>query len=242
MTDGKRKGIYLLPNLLTTSGLFSGFYAIIAAMKGSFELSAQAIFVAMIFDMFDGRVARMTNTQSSFGAEYDSLSDMVAFGLAPAIILYSWSLHSLGKIGWLISFFYTAMTALRLARFNVRIGQDNKNFFCGLPCPAAAGTIASFIAMSEQFDFAMEYYQILIAAITVLLGIFMVSHLFKYYSFKEIDRTKHVPFIWMLALISIFIFVSLEPATILFSIFFSYAFSGPIYHLWRSLKAKRRKI
>ena len=141
----RRRGIYLLPNLFTTLGLFFGFYAIVAALKGHFDQAAIAIYIGMIFDALDGRIARLTNTASPFGAEYDSLSDMVTFGIAPALVAYSWGLYNLGKIGWLVAFLYAAATALRLARFNIQIGQVSKRYFVGLPCPVAAAVIAGMI-------------------------------------------------------------------------------------------------
>ena len=179
------KGIYLLPNLLTTAGLFSGFYAIVGSLKGEFEPAAIAIFVAMIFDGLDGRVARITNTQSNFGAEYDSLADIVSFGVAPALVMFSWGLSSLGKIGWLAAFIYVACAALRLARFNTQVGHTDKRYFQGLASPAAAAVLAAAVWVGEEFDIVGHDYNILLASATAMVALLMVSN-FRYSSFKEI--------------------------------------------------------
>jgi CDP-diacylglycerol--serine O-phosphatidyltransferase len=170
------RGIYLLPNLLTTAALFAGFYSIVATLKGYFDLSAMVIFIAMIADSLDGRVARMTNTQTAFGAEYDSISDMVSFGIAPALLGYSWGLESLGKIGWVISFIYVAAVALRLARFNTQVGMADKRFFQGLPCPAAAAIVAGFVWVLEDNNLVAEHITvILLGLVMVAVALLMVS-------------------------------------------------------------------
>lgn len=189
------RGIYLLPNLLTTAALFTAFYSIVAAMKGHFEIASMAVFIAMVADSLDGRVARMTNTQTAFGAQYDSLSDMVAFGAAPALVIYSWSLIHLGKLGWLISFLYTAATALRLARFNTQAHDEDKRYFQGLPCPAAAGVVAGMVWLGTTFEAEGFLIAIPIAIITVAMAILQVSTI-RYYSFKQIDWKGKVPFFY----------------------------------------------
>jgi CDP-diacylglycerol--serine O-phosphatidyltransferase len=233
----RRRGIYLLPNLFTTAGLFAGFYAIVAAMKGIFDLAAIAIFVAMIMDALDGRVARLTNTQTAFGAEYDSLSDMIAFGVAPALVVYSWSLSDLGKLGWLASFIYVAAGALRLARFNTQIGIADKRYFQGLPIPAAAGVIASTVWLGDQYAVPGSSIAVLVAVLTVLTAVLMVSNI-RYHSFKQVNLKDRVPFVGILVVVLIFVGISLNPPNILFLIFFCYALSGPILTLW-SLRKRR---
>ena len=178
----RRRGIYLLPNLFTTACLFSGFYSIVSAMSGKFEMAAIAIFIAMIMDGLDGRVARMTNTQSDFGAEYDSLADMVAFGLAPALVVFEWSLSSMGKLGWLAAFIYTASTALRLARFNTQVGIADKNYFQGLASPAAAAVVAGMIWVIQDYQLDVADFTIPATIVTVCVGLFMVSNV-RYNSF-----------------------------------------------------------
>jgi CDP-diacylglycerol---serine O-phosphatidyltransferase len=215
MSDTKRKGIYLLPNLLTTAGLFSGFYAIVASMNGRFEDAAIAIFVAMIFDGLDGRVARMTNTQSPFGAEYDSMADMVSFGMAPALVSYNWGLAGLGKIGWLAAFIYVAGAALRLARFNTQLGSADKRYFQGLASPAAAALVAGLVWVGVEYKVDGNDYSV------------MVSN-FKYNSFKELDLHGKVPFVALLLVMLVFIVVATEPALVLFLVFVLYALAGPI--------------
>jgi CDP-diacylglycerol--serine O-phosphatidyltransferase len=227
MTEQKRRGIYLLPNLLTTAGLFSGFFAIVSSMNGRFEAAAVAIFVAMIFDGLDGRVARMTNTQSEFGAEYDSMADMVSFGVAPAIVAYNWGLTALGKIGWLAAFIYVAAAALRLARFNTQIGVADNRYFQGLASPAAAALVAGLIWVGVEYDINGQDYGIIVAIITGVAGLLMVSN-FKYNSFKELNLHGKVPFVALLIIMLIFVVVATEPALVLFIVFFLYALAGPI--------------
>ena len=222
-----KKGIYLLPNLLTTAGLFSGFYAVVASMNNQFEAAAVAIFIAMIFDGLDGRVARITNTQSEFGAEYDSMADMVSFGMAPALVAYNWGLTDLGKLGWLAAFIYVAGAALRLARFNTQVGIADPRFFQGLASPASAGVVAGFIWLAQDYSLDPAQYSIVIAVITGLSGLLMVSN-FKYSSFKELNWAGKVPFVALLIVMLIFVVVATEPALVLFAAFALYACSGPI--------------
>lgn len=233
----KRKGIYLLPNLFTTAGLFSGFYAVIASMNGLYESAAIAVFVAMLFDGLDGRIARMTNTQSQFGAEYDSMADMVSFGVAPALIAYNWGLAELGKLGWLAAFIYCAGAALRLARFNTQVGVTDKRYFQGLASPAAAAVIAASIWLGSQNAIDGHNVSWLVALITIMLGLLMVSN-FRYLSFKNIDWRSRVNFLVILSLVGIFVFVSLEPALILCLIFYLYALSGPVMTIYGIRKLK----
>lgn len=235
-----QRGIYLLPNLLTTAALFAGFYSIVAAMKGLFDTAAIAIFIAMIADGLDGRVARMTNTQSPFGAQYDSLSDMTSFGIAPALVVYSWSLVNLGKLGWLAAFLYAAGTALRLARFNTQV--HDKRYFQGLPSPAAAGVIASMVWIGSNYEIEGLYFAIPAAMMTVFVGALMVSTI-RYSSFKSIDFKGRVPFVNVVVTVLLLTALALYPPEMLFSVFFIYAVSGPIMTLWqlRQMKKQRRK-
>lgn len=233
----RRLGIYLLPNLFTTAGLFAGFYAVVAAMKGAFDLAAIAIFVAMIMDSLDGRVARLTNTQSSFGAEFDSLTDMAAFGIAPALVIYSWSLNSVGKFGWLAAFVYVAAGALRLARFNTQVGTADKRYFQGLPIPAAAGVLASMVWLGNEYAVPGSAIAILVALLAIVIAVLMVSNV-RYHSFKQIDLKNRIPFVGILVMVLIFVGISLDPPKVLFLIFFCYALSGPILTLWNLKKAR----
>ena len=233
----RRRGIYLLPNLFTIAGLFAGFYAIVTAMEGYFNYAAVAIFVAMIMDFFDGRVARLTNTQSAFGAELDSLSDMVSFGVAPALVIYSWSLEGLGKLGWLAAFIFAAAGALRLARFNTQVLVADKRYFQGLPIPAAAGVLASMVWLCVDSEILGDVVSMLTAVLAIFIAILMVSNV-RYYSFKEIDLKGRVPFVAILLVVLAFVGISLDPPKILFLIFFGYALSGPILTL-RALYKRR---
>ncbi|QUN05134.1 CDP-diacylglycerol--serine O-phosphatidyltransferase [Shewanella yunxiaonensis] len=223
----KSKGIYLLPNLLTTAGLFAGFYAVIASMNGRFEASAIAVFVAMIFDGLDGRLARLTNTQSSFGAEYDSMADMVSFGMAPALIAYNWGLADIGKLGWLAAFIYCAGAALRLARFNTQVGVADKRYFQGLASPAAAAIIAGSVWLGQDYGVDGNSVSWLFALITAGTGLLMVSN-FRYHSFKQVDWSGKVNFLVMLLVVAVFVVVSVDPALILCCLFYLYACSGPV--------------
>ena len=226
----RKRGIYILPSVLTTFGMFAGFYSIISSINGDFTIAAISIMIAMMWDTLDGRVARLTNTQSAFGAEYDSLADLVSFGLAPALLVYEWSLYELGRFGWLAAFVYLACAALRLARFNTQVGIADKRFFQGLPSPAAAGVIASMIWLKiwtfASFDsevISLGYY--LGAGITILCGILMVSNV-RYYSFKELD-SKKASFRFLLLIVLSLIILMYKPNIILFTGFFLYLLSGP---------------
>jgi len=232
--DLRKRGIYLLPNLFTTAALFAGFYAIVQAMNNRFDYAAVAIFVAMVLDGLDGRVARMTHTQSEFGAEYDSLSDMVSFGVAPSLIVYEWALKGLGKWGWFAAFIYCAGTALRLARFNTNIEIIDKKNFQGLPSPAAAALLASFVWVMLDNHFSGEEVRWYACALTVFAGITMVSNI-RYYSFKSINMRKSVPFIVIFLFALFFIFISVDPPSILFLLFLAYCLSGYMMALleWR---------
>lgn len=234
-----QRGIYLLPNLLTTMALFAGFYAVVAAMKGLFETAAIAIFIAMIADGLDGRVARLTNTQSPFGAQYDSLSDLVAFGVAPSLVAYSWSLSHLGKVGWLAAFIYTAATALRLARFNTQV--SDKQYFQGLPSPSAAGIVASSVWLGANYNIDGASVSMPLALVTVTVGALMVSTI-RYSSFKNIDFKGKVSFITVVAAMFVIAGVALEPAEILFFIFFTFVASGPFFTLWQLRKMRKQRI
>ncbi|WP_456413362.1 CDP-diacylglycerol--serine O-phosphatidyltransferase [Thiolapillus sp.] len=219
------RGIYLLPNLFTTAALFSGFYAVLAAMNAQFEKAAVAIFIAMILDGLDGRVARMTNTQTAFGAEYDSLSDMVAFGLAPALVMYEWALYTLGKPGWLAAFIYTAGAALRLARFNSKLDVADDRYFQGLPSPSAAAIVAASVWVAVDHDISGENLAVVAGLITGLCGLLMVSNV-RYNSFKHIDLKGKVPFFTVVGIALVFAIILMQPPLILFLVFALYALSG----------------
>ncbi len=227
----RRRGIYLLPNLFTTAALFAGFYSIVAAMNEKFEAAAIAIFVAMVLDGMDGRIARLTNTQSDFGVQYDSLSDMVSFGLAPALVMYQWTLVDMGKLGWLAAFVYAASAALRLARFNTQAGSADKRFFQGLPSPAAAAVLAGMIWVGSSYELA-EGATLLVFCFpaTILVGILMVSNV-RYHSFKQFDLKGRVPFMAVLIVVAVFAFIASEPPLVLFSLAGIYAVSGPVITL-----------
>lgn len=233
----RHRGIYLLPNLFTTAALFSGFYAIIAGMNGNFEAAAIAIFVAMVLDGLDGRVARLTNTSSAFGEQYDSLSDMVSFGVAPALVMFSWALQDLGKFGWAAAFTYCAGAALRLARFNTQIGVVDKRYFIGLASPSAAALVAGTVWAGHDVDPAgvLAWVSALVAAFA---GIMMVSNV-RYTSFKDVDFKGRVPFVVMLVVVLAFAIITIDPPRILLAIFAGYACSGPFMAAWRYLKRRR---
>jgi len=226
----RRRGIYLLPNLFTTAALFSGFYATVQAMNQRFEQAAVAIFIAMVLDGLDGRVARLTRTQSAFGAEYDSLSDMVCFGAAPALIMYEWALKDLGRFGWISAFVFCVGAALRLARFNTNLGIVDKRYFQGLPSPAAAALCAGLVWVIDDFGIQRaEVIRAIAAALTLFAGITMVSNV-PFYSFKDINLRKSVPF-WAVLLIALgIVVISSKPSMILFLLFVAYSLSG--YVVW----------
>ncbi|MEI7843050.1 MAG: CDP-diacylglycerol--serine O-phosphatidyltransferase [Gallionellaceae bacterium] len=232
----RSRGIYLLPNLFTTGALFAGFYAIVQAMNSKFEFAAVAIFIAMVLDGLDGRVARMTHTQSEFGAEYDSLSDMVSFGVAPSLLMYEWAFRDLGKIGWFAAFIYCASTALRLARFNTNIDVVDKRYFQGLPSPAAAALVAGFVWVMGDYGFMGQELKWQAVGITVFAGLSMVSNV-PFYSFKDFNMRKSVPFIAIVLLAVFFMLISSYPPGVLFFLFMGYALSG--YVSW-GFKLRKR--
>ena len=234
----RRRGIYLLPNLFTTGALFAGFYAIVQAMNGSFEHAAVAIFIAMVLDGLDGRVARLTHTQSEFGAQYDSLSDMVSFGVAPALVAYEWALKGLGKWGWFAAFIYCAATALRLARFNTNIEIVDKRYFQGLPSPAAAALIAGFVWVMHDYDISGESASWYADALAVFAGLSMVSNL-PFYSFKDFNMRKSVPFLVIFLAALFLIFISSYPPGVLFGLFLCYSLSGYALWLWRRYRRQK---
>jgi len=238
-----RRGIYLLPNMITTAGMFSGFYAIVAAMDGRFEAAAVAIFIAMVLDGLDGRVARLTKTQSDFGVQYDSLSDMVCFGLAPALVVYEWSLISMvslgwAKLGWLAAFIYAASAALRLARFNSQVATAEKAYFRGLPSPSAAGVLAGLVWAATDIGLTGESVVYVAFVLTISMGLLMVSNI-RYYSFKEFNFKNRVPFVAILVVVLLYAFASIDPPKVLFLGFLIYAIFGVIYTLL-GLRNRRR--
>ena len=235
----RRRGIFLLPNLITTGGLFCGFYAIVDSMRGDFESAAIAIFFAAIFDGLDGRVARLTKTSSKFGEEYDSLADMVSFGVAPALVMYSWGLSDLGKFGWSAAFVYVACAALRLARFNTQIDTADKNYFTGLASPAAAAVIASTVWVCHDLGWVggslpLEV-SVIVSLLTAVTGILKMAN-FPYYSFKGIGLHGRVPFFVMILMVLIIGLVTLDPPRILLAAFIIYAASGPVTFLMKLRK------
>ncbi len=236
-------GIYLLPNLLTTASLFAAFYSIVSSLSGQYESAVIAIFIGMITDGLDGRIARLTNTQTAFGAEYDSLSDMVTFGVAPALLLYSWDLHLLGKLGWLVSFMYTAAVALRLARFNTQLQTADKAYFQGLACPAGAAMVSSFVWLSYQQEWSHVYASFFTAGLAGLVSVLMVSNV-RYHSFKQIDFKGKVPFLYVLFIVMFFMAIAVNPSIILFLMSIVYACSGPFQTLLaiQAIRKKRKRI
>lgn len=233
----RRRGIYILPNLFTTAALFAGFYAIVQAMNGLFEHSAVAIFVAMVFDGLDGRVARLTHTQSEFGAEYDSLSDMVSFGVAPSLVVYEWALKGMGKFGWIAAFIYCAGAALRLARFNTNIGIVDKRYFQGLPSPAAAALVAGLVWVMLDQHIAGPDVRWLAFGFTVFAGLSMVSNV-PFWSGKDINLRRSVPFAVVLAMVGVFLAISSYPEGVLFGLFVAYGLSGYVTALWRVVRRR----
>lgn len=239
MNDGhNRKGIYILPSLFTTAGLFFGFYAIINASQGVFDKAAVGILIAMIMDGLDGRVARLTNTTSQFGKEYDSLVDLVAFGLAPGLVVYFWSLQHLGKTGWLISFIYAAATALRLARFNTH-GGDDKRYFTGLPSPSGAAFVTFWVWSMHEFEIQGASITIISALIVFFAGLMMVSNI-RYRSFKDLDVKSRVPFVVVIGLVMIFSLIAFDTPRVLFLMALAYALSGPLSWLFRYRKGQEK--
>lgn len=239
----KRRGVFLLPNLFTTGALFCGFYAVVAAMRGDFETAPIAILFALVFDGLDGRVARLTNTQSKFGAEYDSLADMVSFGVAPALVTFSWALGDLGKAGWSAAFIYVACTALRLARFNTQVGVGDPNYFTGLASPAAACIMActTWVCQDQGWVGAAlpPEVAVVVAVLISVVAILMVANV-PYHSFKGVDLHGRVPFVAIFLIVLIFGLVTVDPPKILLLASLAYALSGPVEHLrrWRKRGAK----
>ncbi|RDH84908.1 MAG: CDP-diacylglycerol--serine O-phosphatidyltransferase [endosymbiont of Galathealinum brachiosum] len=243
----RRRGIYLLPNIFTTGAMFAGFYAVVASMNGQFEKAAIAIFIAMILDGVDGRVARMTNTQSEFGAEYDSLSDMVSFGVAPALVMYQWSFSSMvdmgwqwGKLGWMAAFIYTASAALRLARFNTQVGIADKRYFQGLPSPAAAAVIAALVWVGVDNNIAGADVAVFMVIITIAMGVMMVSNIL-FYSFKEVHFKGKVPFYTIIIVVLVLALASLDISKALLLVFGLYALSGPVLSIRKLRKLTKKK-
>lgn len=243
-TKRPSRGIYLLPNLFTTSALFAGFYSIVAAYNGDFRAGGIAIIVAMVLDGFDGRVARMTNTTTAFGAEYDSMADMISFGMAPAFLVYTWSLSSLseihyGQLSWVIAFVYTACCGLRLARFNVAVGTADKRFFQGLACPSAAAVLASFVWVMTGMGVQGADVVIPVGVMTLFCGIAMVST-FTYYSFKDLGTNRKVPFAMLLGLLLLFVVTAVDPPKMILIASVLYGLSGPVYYLFRLYRKRSR--
>ncbi|MBK1680069.1 CDP-diacylglycerol--serine O-phosphatidyltransferase [Rhodocyclus tenuis] len=233
----RRRGIYVLPNLFTTAALFCGFFAVVQAMKGAFELAAVAIFVAMVLDGLDGRVARLTRTQSAFGAEYDSLSDMVSFGVAPALVVYVWALKDMGRLGWIAAFIYCVGAALRLARFNTTLEVVDKRYFQGLPSPAAAALVAGFVWVAIDNGIAAFDVRWIACVLVIFAGITMVTNV-RFYSFKDINLRRSVPFIFIVAMALGFAVISYDTPAALFLLFVVYALSGYVQAAIRLLKRK----
>jgi CDP-diacylglycerol--serine O-phosphatidyltransferase len=241
------RGIYLLPNLFTTGAMFAGFYAIVAAIGGRYVAAAIAVFIAGIFDGLDGRVARLTGTQSEFGVQYDSLSDLVSFGLAPSLVLYTWSLSSLrefgsawGKLGWAAAFIYAACAALRLARFNTQVGVADKRYFQGLASPAAAGLCMSFVWMVEDNGYGGFDVQYVTPFVAVVSGLLMVSRV-RYFSFKAWPKSDRVPFIWIPAVVLIIVALYINTPIVLFAIAALYVVSGPVMTLTGRIRHRGRR-
>jgi len=231
----ERKGIYILPNLFTTASLFAGFYAVVQAMSGNFEVAPIAIFIAMVLDGLDGRVARWTHTESDFGAQYDSLVDMVSFGLAPALIMYQWALSGLGKLGWVAAFIYVVGAGLRLARFNTQLGTADKHSFIGLPSPSAAAVVMGLVWVLQGYGVPSKEISILALIFTIGAGILMVSNV-PYRSFKDLNLKGRVSFMAVLAVPLALVLIILNPPQVLFGVFLLYVLSGPIGYVYKKLR------
>lgn len=237
----RRKGIYILPNLFTLAALFGGFYAVVMAMNGRFDMAAAGIFVAMVLDSLDGRIARMTNTQSAFGEQMDSLSDMVSFGAAPALIAYEWALKGLGRWGWVAAFVYCACAALRLARFNVNTGVVDKRYFQGLPSPAAAALVTGFIWVMN--DVGLKPYDVewVMFVVTLYAGLTMVTNV-PFYSFKDVHMKRTVPFAVIVLIALGIAAINTYPEGVLFGIFVVYGLSGYVLYGWRKARGERASV
>jgi CDP-diacylglycerol--serine O-phosphatidyltransferase len=237
----RRKGIYILPNLFTLAALFGGFYSIVMAMNGRFDLAALGVFSAMVLDSLDGRVARMTNTQSAFGEQMDSLSDMVSFGAAPGLIAYEWALKGLGRWGWIAAFVYCACAALRLARFNVNTQVVDKRFFQGLPSPAAAALVAGFIWLMDEYQVKPYDVTWLMFIVALYAGLTMVTNV-PFYSFKDVQMKKSVPFAVIVLIALGIAVINIHPPVVMFSIFVVYGLSGYALYFWRKAKGQRASV
>jgi len=237
----RHKGIYMLPNMITLAALFGGFYAVVMAMNGRFDLATVGIFVAMVLDSLDGRVARMTHTQSAFGEQMDSLSDMVSFGAAPALIAYEWALRDLGRWGWIAAFVYCACAALRLARFNVNTGVVDKRFFQGLPSPAAAALVAGFIWLTTEAGYQGTDLEWPMFCITLYAGLTMVTNV-PFYSFKDLSLKKSVPFAAIVLVALGIAIINIDPPTVLFGLFVLYGLSGYGVYAWRKAKGRPTSV
>ncbi len=244
----RRRGIFLLPNLFTTATLFAGFFAIVSGIDGQFQSAAIAIYVAMVMDTLDGRVARLTHTQTDFGKEYDSLADMVSFGLAPALLVYVWAFADLGafgwywfELGWLVAFVYAAGAALRLARFNTQAGSpEDKRFFRGLPSPSAAALVAGTVWVCADMGIEGASVAVPVLLITLICGALMVSNI-SYYSFKDLKLTERVPFAYILGLVLVFALIAVDPPRMLYILFLAYVSSGPLLALYRRYRQRARR-
>ena len=237
----RAKGIYMLPNMITLAALFGGFYAIVMAMNDRFDLATVGIFVAMVLDSLDGRVARLTNTQSAFGEQMDSLSDMVSFGAAPALIAYEWVLRDIGRWGWIAAFVYCACAALRLARFNVNTGVVDKRYFQGLPSPAAAALVAGFIWLMTETEVPAQDVTWFMFAITLYTGLTMVTNV-PFYSFKDLSLKRSVPFAAIVLVALGIAVINIHPPTVLFGLFVLYGLSGYAVYGWRKAKGRPTSV
>ena len=241
MVRKRRKGIFILPNLFTLGGLFGGFYAMVMAIDGRFENAAIGVFCAMVLDSLDGRVARMTNTQSAFGEQMDSLSDMVSFGAAPALIVYVWALSTLGRWGWIAAFVYCACAALRLARFNVNTAVVDKRFFQGLPSPAAAALVAGFIWLMTEADVDGQDVRWVAFTLTLYCGLTMVTNV-PFYSFKDVQMKRSVPFAAIVLIALGIAVINIDPPIVLFGLFVLYGLSGYAVYAWRKAKGHQTSV
>lgn len=237
----RSKGIYMLPNMITLAALFGGFYAIVMAMNGRFDLATVGIFAAMVLDSLDGRVARLTNTQSAFGEQMDSLSDMVSFGAAPALVAYVWVLKDVGRWGWIAAFVYCACAALRLARFNVNTGVVDKRYFQGLPSPAAAALVAGFIWLATELELDRSAVTWPVVVLTLYAGLTMVTNV-PFYSFKDLSLKKSVPFAAIVLVALGIAVINIHPPTVLFGIFVIYGLSGYAVYFWRKAKGRPTSV
>jgi CDP-diacylglycerol---serine O-phosphatidyltransferase len=237
----RRKGIYMVPNMITLAALFGGFYSVVMAMNGRYDLATVGIFVAMVLDSLDGRVARMTNTQSAFGEQMDSLSDMVSFGAAPALIAYEWALRDLGRWGWIAAFVYCACAALRLARFNVNTTVVDKRYFQGLPSPAAAAIVAGFIWLMTEAEVSRNDVTWVMFGITLYTGLTMVTNV-PFYSFKDLSLKRSVPFAAIVLVALGIAVINIHPPTVLFGLFVAYGLSGYAMYFWRKAKGRQASV